>query len=207
MPLHLLKAEPPPMTTTSSSTPARELDVEQLRAAGAGNAVACRAFVGCYERRVFTLCLRLLGDRGAAEDAAQETFLKALRALSRFEAGQQARPSTWLLTIATNHCLDELRKRRRRPALVGGVVLDRALAVVADERLASLGVDERLGEQEVMRALSTLTDDQRATFVLRVFAERSVEEAAAALAVDEGTIKSRLSRARTALRTVLGDRR
>ena len=93
-----------------------------LARASNGEREACRDFVACYERRVFTLCARLLSDHGAAEDAAQETFFKALRALPRFDAAQTTRPSTWLLTIAIiarslsgGSSLSAASKRQRRP--------------------------------------------------------------------------------------------
>ncbi|MCC7110705.1 MAG: sigma-70 family RNA polymerase sigma factor, partial [Deltaproteobacteria bacterium] len=95
---------------------ARELDAAALAAAGRGEEAAGRAFLACYQDRVFTLALRLLaGDRAAAEDCAQEAFLRAFRALPAFDPRGPARASTWLLTIATRVCLDESRRRRRRP--------------------------------------------------------------------------------------------
>lgn len=189
-------------TPTSAEPAARELDAGLLRRAGDGEREACRAFVVCYERRVFTLCARLLGDHSAAEDAAQETFFKALRALPRFDAALATRPSTWLLTIATHHCLDELRKRKRRPTLVGSDVVNRA---VSDHDSAASS-DASAGQKRVEGALAGLSDDHRAVFVWRILAERSVEETATALGIDHGTVKSRLSRARDALRAQLEHR-
>ena len=195
-------AETSPTWPTSPTSPGRELEPAVLARASNGEREACRDFVACYERRVFTLCARLLSDHGAAEDAAQETFFKALRALPRFDAAQTTRPSTWLLTIATHQCFDELRKRRRRPTLLGGDVVDRA---VGDHDSAASN-DARAATQRVQHALAGLSDDHRAVFVWRILAERSVEETAAALGIDPGTVKSRLSRARDVLRAQLGGR-
>jgi len=183
---------------------AGEVDVDVVEAAGRGDDGAARIFVGCYERRVFTLCLRILGDVRAAEDAAQESFFKAFAALSRFDTARAPKVSTWLLTIATRHCLDELRKRKRR-APVDGVAedADTVVSALRTDDGATLSSTRRRLEQ----ALLTLPDEQRAVFALRVLLEQSVEDTAAALDVDTGTVKSRLSRARAALALELGDLR
>ncbi len=169
-----------------------------LRRAGAGNEAAVRAFVHCYERRVYSLCARVLGDVHSAEDAAQETFLKALSALPRFDVEGTARCSTWLLTIATHHCLDELRRRKRRPVLDD----DAALAFLSAEVDTAQATSDRGARLAAERALQTLSDEHRAVVVLRVLADESVEDTAAILGIATGTVKSRLSRAKEALKAV-----
>ena len=193
MPLRLVPPVPLPTRPT-------ELSAAELNRAGAGDPAAMRAFVGCYERRVFTVCARLLGDRSAAEDAAQETFLKALGALSRFDPHGAAQPSTWLLTIATHHCLDELRKRRRRPAFDHNEV--QFARAVADSDTAVI-VNQAASAQAVELALHRLSDEHRAVVVLRILAEASVEETASILGVETGTVKSRLARAKAALKAAM----
>lgn len=157
-----------------------------------------RAFVHCYERRVFSLCARVLGDVHSAEDAAQETFLKALAALPRFDADGAARCSTWLLTIAMHHCLDELRRRKRRPVVDD----DSALALLIADVDTAQATSDRGARLAAERALQGLSDEQRAVVVLRVLADESVEDTAAILGIATGTVKSRLARAKEALKAV-----
>src|SRR4051812_48677387 len=101
-----------PMTSRPTSR-ARELDEPTLARAQMGEDAACRAFLGFYQRQVFALLGRMLGrvgQRGTIEDLAQETFLRAFRALPGFDRRGSARLSTWLLTIATHLALDQLRR-------------------------------------------------------------------------------------------------
>src|SRR5262245_9009014 len=90
---------------------AHELDEVTLARAKRGDERACRAFVETYQRQVFALISRLLGRQPLVEDLAQETFLRAFRALASFDPRGPARLSTWLLTIASRLALDELRRR------------------------------------------------------------------------------------------------
>lgn len=181
---------------------ARELDAAALAAAGRGEEAACRAFLACYQDRVFTLALRLLaGDRAAAEDCAQEAFLRAFKALAGFDPRGPARASTWLLTIATRVCLDESRRRRRRPV----ELLAQAGVGHADPHDSHESAQARALGARVQRALAALPAEQREVFVLRVLCEHSEAETAAALGVETGTVKSRLSRARSSLRDALAE--
>src|SRR5687768_15947133 len=105
------------MVASAGKPPGRapELDELTLVRAQRGEDAACRALVTRYQRDVFALLSRLLGPagmRGLVEDLAQETFLRAFRALPGFDRGGPARLSSWLLTIATRLALDELRRRR-----------------------------------------------------------------------------------------------
>jgi RNA polymerase sigma-70 factor (ECF subfamily) len=183
----------------------RELDEATLARAQRGDDAACRALVVMYEGRVFAVVARTLGARNAArvEDVAQETFLRVFRALSSFTHDGAARLSTWILTIAMRLCIDDLRRARRTAQRMRDEELrdDDARAPDVSEPLAI----ERALKRRIDRAIEELPEDLKATFVLRVIAELSVADAARALDVDEGTIKSRLSRARDRLRTALGD--
>jgi RNA polymerase sigma-70 factor (ECF subfamily) len=169
-----------------------ELPAALLAAVADGDDGACRRFVSCYERRVFTLCVRMLGDVHAAEDAAQETFWRAMRAAAGFDPHGPARLSTWVLTIATRQCLDELRRRRRHPDRPS----DEDVAELVSPLRPDALLDAAAEEARVMRALDVLDADQRAVVVLRVLLERSVDETAQSLAIEAGTVKSRLSRAK-----------
>jgi RNA polymerase sigma-70 factor (ECF subfamily) len=175
-----------------------ELDAETLRRAQRGERRACRAFVRRYERPVFALLSRLLGRRASlAEDLAQETFLRAFAALPRFDPRGPARLSTWILTIAARLCVDELR--RHAPAFEPLVAaLETPGPSRADEQTRRRRLAARIDE-----ALAELSPEYRVAFVLREFHELEYPEIAAALHIDRGTVKSRLSRARAALRAAL----
>src|SRR5262249_11272368 len=92
--------------------PPDEIDRETLARCQAGEAAALRLFVTRYQRPVFALLSRLMGRGPHVEDLAQETFLRAFRALAGFDPDGSARPSTWLLTIATRLALDSKKMRR-----------------------------------------------------------------------------------------------
>jgi len=90
-------------------------DLVAIERASTGDGDAFEVLVRKRQASVFTLAYRMLGDRAEAEEMAQEIFHKAFRALKRFE--RKSRFSTWLYSIATNHCLNQLELRRRRPRL------------------------------------------------------------------------------------------
>lgn len=170
-----------------------------------GDVAAFEALVRRYERWVFTLALRMLGDRGEAEDMAQEVFLKAYRGLPRFKGN--SRFSTWLYAIASHHCLNHLQTRRRRPAAstrgadgVGGEGLPAA------ERLPDEAprADELLEREELARIVQTeltfLSEEHRLILILRDIQGLAYHEIAETLGVELGTVRSRLHRARAAMR-------
>jgi RNA polymerase sigma-70 factor (ECF subfamily) len=176
-----------------------ELDDVTFARAQRGDEAACRALVTTYERRVFALLGRVLGARRAAlvEDLAQETFLRAFRALGAFDRSGPAKLSTWILTIATRLALDELR---RRGADAAAVVPEVASAARTDAE-----ADRRAVGAAIARAVDALPPEYRAAFVLRELHELTYDEIARALSIDVGTVKSRLSRARAALREALAE--
>jgi RNA polymerase sigma-70 factor (ECF subfamily) len=177
-----------------------ELAADVLVRAQRGERAACRALVRRYERPVFALLSRLLGQRaGLTEDLAQETFLRAFAALPRFDPRGPARLSTWILTIAGRLCVDELRRHAptHEPLLAA---LDTAAPGRADEH-----THRRRLAAAIDQALAGLSPEYRVAFVLREFHELEYPEIAAALQIDRGTVKSRLSRARAALRLALAE--
>lgn len=175
---------------------AGELDRDTLLRARRGDPLAFRAFVVRYERPVFALLSRMLGRGHRVEDLAQETFLRAFRALPGFDPDGPARVSTWLLTIATRLALDEKKKQRRPEPM-----LPEAPAPATPERVA------RQHELRVAlgAAIEGLPDDQRAAFVLAEFHDFSLNEIAEALGAPVGTIKTRLFRARDKLARALDE--
>jgi RNA polymerase sigma-70 factor (ECF subfamily) len=168
-----------------------ELDELTLKRAQRGDDRACRDLVLAYQRRVFALLGRLLGRSPMVEDLAQETFLRVFRALPAFSPSGPARLSTWILTIATRLALDELRKRRPQAAAV-----ELAQPPEADARALGRAIEN---------AVAALPPEFRAAFLLREYHGLEYDEIARALDVDLGTVKSRLSRARSQLREALKD--
>jgi RNA polymerase sigma-70 factor (ECF subfamily) len=180
-----------------------ELDELTLARARRGDESACRELVTRYQRPVFALLSRLLARSGRTalvEDLAQETFLRAFRALPDFDTTGPARLSTWLLTIATRLAIDELKSRR--PIFEP---LRSADAVPSPARTDQVVEQRRIGNR-IAIAVDALTTDQRAAFLLYEAHGLSYEEVARALDIDLGTLKSRLSRARAALRLALEER-
>jgi RNA polymerase sigma-70 factor (ECF subfamily) len=179
-----------------------ELDELTLRHAQRGDSAAFRRLVHTYERAVFALLSRMLAPRGRrqrVEDLAQETFLRVFRALPAWSSSGPARLSTWILTIATRLALDELS---RAEPVERGLSLEHARALVAPER-ADQNAERRATAEAIARAVATLEPGFQAVFLLRELHELEYDEIARALETDLGTVKSRLHRARAALREAL----
>ncbi len=187
---------PDPPAGGASNRPV-ELDRATLVRCKARDPMAFRAFVVRYERPVFALLSRVLGRRPDLEDLAQETFLRAFRALPTFDLDGAARPSTWLLTIATRLALD-LRKRRSTTEPSFAIAPERA-----GESTPETERERRALGRAIEAAAAQLSDDQRAAFVLAEFHGLSMAEVARALDVPEATAKTRLFRAREAMRVSL----
>jgi RNA polymerase sigma-70 factor (ECF subfamily) len=180
---------------------AREIDELSLARAQRGDRAAQSALVDRYQRPVFALLSRMIGrDRAAVEDLAQETFLRALRALPRFSAQGPARLSTWILTISTRLALDHLRRRAPRPDDVSDAGGLPAVLPWPDQDVHRRAVAAALTD-----AVAALAPPFRAAFLLREVHGLSYEEIARALEIDGGTVKSRLSRARAALQEALAE--
>lgn len=178
-----------------------ELDELTLARAQRGDERARRALVERYQRPVFAVLSRMLHGRATAagvEDLAQDTFLRVFRALPGFDRRGPARLSTWILTIATRLAIDELRRKQLDavPLDAGGEPPGRAAATDADAERSRLAAALRA-------AIDDLSPEHRAAFLLREYHELEYAEIADNLKIDLGTVKSRLSRARAALRRAL----
>ena len=160
-----------------------------------------RAFVVRYQRQVFALLSRVMGPGAHVEDAAQETFLRAFRALPAFDPAGPARVSTWLLTIATRLALDE--KRRKRFPIPELAAADAVPAGTTPEREHAR---RELGAA-IARAAGELSDDMRAAFVLADVHGFTMAEIADALGIPENTAKTRVHRARQHMRERLAPMR
>jgi len=155
----------------------------------AGDQSAMLALVERFQGPVFGLCYRMLGQRQDAEDAAQETFVRVLKNLHRWDATRDFLP--WLLAIAGNRCRTALAVRRRRP------VMDCAVELVADD-----APDRRAADQlaeEVALVMKSLRPEYAQAFTLFHEQELSYDEIAQAMDVPLGTIKTWVHRARREL--------
>jgi RNA polymerase sigma-70 factor (ECF subfamily) len=155
----------------------------------AGNEDAVRALYARYARPIFTLGLRLLGSREAAEELTQDVFLAAWRKAARFDPSR-GRLSTWLMTIAHNLAVDRLRREAgvSRPHLV---LMEEVPEVVGADEEASM-----IERDIAVRALSALSDAERRLLVRAYFGGLTAREIAEADGIPLGTVKTRL---RTAL--------
>ena len=175
-------------------------EAEHLRRARAGDLTAFNELVLSYQGLVFSLCLRQLGQRQAAEDAAQEAFVAAWRNLASLRG--QFRP--WLLRIAINACTDELRRRGRRSASSLETSLLEGLPEPADTNPSPEAVTlDRELRSRIEAALLQLPADQRLAVVLRDIEGLDYAEIADVMRTNLGTVKSRIARGRTRLRQLL----
>ena len=169
--------------------------VDRLRR---GDPRAFEELVIAHQHRVFGVALRMLGSRAEAEEAAQEVFLRAHRAIADFRG--DAKLSTWLYAIVSRLCLNRLASGERRLLREGEETLARipsGHASPADE----LERSER--DAALHRAIAELSDERRMVVVLRDLEGLSYEEIAAALDLELGTVRSRLHRARLDLKEKL----
>jgi RNA polymerase sigma-70 factor (ECF subfamily) len=190
-------ADPSPDRPSDGREP---LDQITLVRAQRGDKAAFRRLVQRHERPVFALLSRMLtpsGRQSMVEDLAQETFVRVYRGLPEFGSDGRNNLMAWILTIATRLALDELRKRP-----LGTESLDRTELLPATDRTDE-GVERKALRDALERAVLSLPPTFRAAFLLREVHELEYEEIATALSIDLGTVKSRLHRARAALREAL----
>jgi RNA polymerase sigma-70 factor, ECF subfamily len=166
----------------------QETDPQLIRAAAAGDLDAFEQIVRLHQQHVWRFLRRLLGDGAAAEDVAQETFLRVYRRLPGFTF--QSSFSTWLFQVARNAGVDELRARQRRSRLT---------VALRPGPVESTGTGQ--ARAEIDAALATLPLDLRETLVLVEVLGLRYAEAAAVLGVPVGTVKSRMHAARSRLAT------
>ncbi|HEY6793747.1 MAG TPA: RNA polymerase sigma factor SigM, partial [Kineosporiaceae bacterium] len=158
-----------------------------------GDPTAFAELVRRHKDRLWAVAMRTLADREEASDALQDALISAFRNAASYRG--EAAVTTWLHRVVVNACLDRVRRRRARPSVPLG---DAEVSTSRDDNAA---VEARL---MVHAALARLPEPQRMAIVLVDLQEMSVSEAAAALGVAEGTIKSRCSRGRTELARLLG---
>lgn len=150
--------------------------------------------VSHFERPVYNLCYRMLGNAEDAEDAAQETFLRAYKSINRYDLDRSF--PTWLLSIAAHFCIDQIRKRRYPIVSIEDLP-------VPDLPDHNPGLENRLGLKEeqirVRSLLKCLDPVDRAAMIMYYWYELSYEEICQALNISVSALKSRLFRARRAM--------
>ena len=189
-----------------------------MSAAQAGDRGALDALLRRHHDRLWVLCRRMAGNDADAQDALQDALIAIARGIRRFDG--RAAFTTWSYRVATNACLDELRRRRRRPvpealgagAHDGGLGLDPIDRPDGDApfgagtaRRGEEGIEAIADRLEVDAALARLPDDFRAAVVLRDLCDLDYAEIARVLDIPPGTVRSRIARGRALLADVLGN--
>jgi len=184
-------------TTTFNETAA-------VSAACNGDRKAFGRLVRAYQRRAYAVAYSFVGNRDDALELAQESFVRAYRAMDRFDAEMPFYP--WLYRIVRNTCLNHIKKRKRR----GETSLDQMMESGYDAREQGRGPEELAHLDDTKRAvheaMATLSEDQREILRLRHFLEMSYAEIAKCLNIPQGTVMSRLHGARKSLRKAMEHR-
>jgi RNA polymerase sigma-70 factor, ECF subfamily len=179
----------------------RPLDeTELVERAKRGDEHAYGELVHAYQGIAFRIAYLVVGNAAEAEDAAQDGFVKAYRALHRFRSGEPLRP--WLLKIVANEARNRRRASTRRDALALRVTAESSSGEAAPSPEAVVLDAER--RESLVAAVDTLPDPQRLVIACRYFLELSEDETAEVLGIRRGTVKSRTARALDRLRETYG---
>jgi RNA polymerase sigma-70 factor (ECF subfamily) len=191
-----------PERGTRQLTPLHEMQL--LEGARAGDRDALAELLRAYQQRLFGVCYRMLRDSEAAADLTQEALVKIIEGLDRYDGRSQL--STWMIRVTMNACLSHLRKRRHRrhasldePTGPAGETRAARLAEPS-EHSGSWHVEQSETRAVLADALERLDPQMRAILVLRDLQELEYQQIAEVLDLPIGTVKSRLFRARAALR-------
>jgi RNA polymerase sigma-70 factor (ECF subfamily) len=172
----------------------QDVEIQWLGRALRGDADAFGQLVDSYQKAVYNLCYRMLGDPYEAEDAAQETFLRAFKSMERYD---RSRPfSTWLLSIAAHHCIDLIRKRRMTVLPLEDLPYQEIEDSLPGPEVSLVAREDQRNVQVV---LSSLNPTDRASVIMYYWYDLSYEEIAQALGLTTSAVKSRLHRARREL--------
>jgi RNA polymerase sigma-70 factor, ECF subfamily len=200
-------ASPAPRSAEQRGDP--RSDEELMAAYKAGEPAAFRVLVERHHGPVYRFCLRALRSPEAAADAAQEVFLRVVRNCAGWEP--KAKFTTWVYTIARNHCIDEARKGRfRKTESLNETVGADGQGEEKIERVASpVPQSDQIAHGTRLRkaidaALATLPEEQREVFLLREVSGLAFKEIAEATGVGENTVKSRMRYALAGLKKILG---
>jgi RNA polymerase sigma-70 factor (ECF subfamily) len=180
-------------------------EAQAIQAAQEGDLAAFNRLVMAYQGMAYNVAFRIVGDADAAADACQDGFLSAFKGIKRFRGGSF---KSWILRIVTNACYDQLRYKGRRPANSLEEVAENPdyspKLVNGHERPEDHALRQELSEL-IQQGINSLPPDQRTVLVLSDVQGFSYQEIAEITEASLGTVKSRLSRARTKLRHYLTD--
>ena len=169
-----------------------------------GSREAFSSLMELHQGRVYNLALRMTGSPEDAADLSQEAFLNAWRGLSSFQGNSSF--STWVYRLASNACIDFLRRRKRQQQAESPISLDDEEAPCPEPADPRGTPEEELERQELRRAvergLQALPDHHRQILIMRELSGLSYQEISAVLGLDLGTVKSRIARARLALQKI-----
>lgn len=178
--------------------------VELVKKSKAGDLDAFEELVRLYEKKVFTLVYRFVGNWADAHDLAQETFLKVFQSLPGLR--EESSFVAWLHQVTANVCRDELRKKRRQPKASLDELITHSVGIpipAQDYGCPEASLERWEMSEAVQGILNSLTDEYRLILLLREVEGMTYDEIAAALDISPGTVKSRLSRARQAFKQKL----
>jgi RNA polymerase sigma-70 factor (ECF subfamily) len=202
---HPAAANKPPVLTDDDA-----FDLKLVEAIRRGDTSAWATLITRYQDRLFSTCLRMVHNRDLATDLAQDSFVKIIQGIDSFDA--RAKLSTWMIRVTMNVCLSKLRSEKvRRHASLEALADGTGRGTRSDtgpgmdfeqvrEPGSTVGVEVHEDQERVLQALRQLDPDQRAVLILCDCRGHSYEQIAEVLGVAVGTVKSRLFRARTALR-------
>ena len=167
-----------------------------------GDQDAFAELVYLYQDSLYNLCYRMLSEAGEAEDATQVAFLRAYRNLSRYDKARSFK--TWLMSIASNHCIDRLRKRRMTLVSLDDEPTAAALALSSSDPLPEQATLQGERNKQIQNLLQHLDHDYRLAVILRYWYDYSYAEIAKEMNTTESAVKSRLFRARRRLAELIG---
>ncbi len=171
-----------------------------------GDVKAFEDLISGYEKKVFNIVYRIVGDYNDAQDVSQEVFIKAFRAIGNFRGKSSF--YTWLYRIAVNECMDAMKARKKTTALsINAPVGDEDSGIAREIKDDGESLEEKVERNElrsiIEKALNRMPYEHRIMIVLRDVQGFSYEEIAAMLKCPAGTVKSRINRARRALKELL----
>lgn len=174
-----------------------------VRKAKAGDAEAFEALATPCEKMIWQVCWHMMGNREDAQDCAQDALLKAWSKITSWK--ETASFSTWLYRIAVTCCLDALRKKKTRTSESFDAMQESGMDVPSPDPGPQESMEHREHKEQVRSALSSLPEEQRIPLILSCIEGKSYEEIAVMLSLPPGTIKSRISRGRLALKKMFDD--
>jgi RNA polymerase sigma-70 factor (ECF subfamily) len=178
------------------------VDLKLVERSKEGDLAAFEELVRMYQKQIYNLGYRMMGNEEDASDITQEAFLKAYKSIKKFNAKSSF--GTWIYRIAVNVCIDELRKRKKAklyPIVHNDDLDEKGHKLVVDTNdLPEERMEKRETRKKVRQAINRLPEDHRAVIVLRDIQERSYQEIADILGLNIGTVKSRINRARSSLK-------